>query len=260
MRSTIRRQSPLITTYIDDIRYPTIEERVSKGKEVANRIGNFVHYAGVSIFYYAMFYDQENLPNCMGGKYDCSKLLTDFPFPQYPLAIPHLKTYYLFQLGANIYKLGYQIFFLKDDPKFYEFALHHFLTTFLIGFSFLIHALKMGSFIMLFHDFSDTFFLFSRIYYELKGKSLWILIPINLCSLITWCYCRLYVLPICSLQTLYFGPHFHADWPFVNDYFSVLWLEISMLTILFLMNIIWTYLILNGLGSMYAKSLGKKNK
>ena len=262
LRRFFRDRVPFITTLIDDVKTPDLADRRVKAEDVASKAASFIHYSTATGFYYWAFLQQDNLPICMGGQSNCDSLFSGFPYPQAALAVTHLKSYYLVQYGANAYKLLYQAICKRDSKTFYEYTLHHFLTTFLIGFSYSIHALKMGSFIMLFHDASDVLFLLSRIYYELKGKKIWLMVPFNIMSIVGWVYCRLYVLPMCALRTLYFGKHFQEDYPYREEFFVVLWLEISMLTMLLFMNFVWTYLIFSSLFNLYTKKLFflKKNK
>lgn len=260
IRYFVRSKQGFFLTLIDETKYAKQEDRVLRAKDISIKVGSLIHYFSMTAFYYVAFYSQENLPICMGGSSSCDDLLKGFPNPNNPLSIPWLKTFYLFQLGTNIYKLMYQAFFNLEDKTYFEYTLHHFLTMFLIAFSYLIHALKMGSFIMLIHDISDVTFLISRIYYDFKGKKMALMIPFNVISLGGWIYARLYVLPACALNSLFFGRQWDTNYPYKKDFFAVLWLEISMLSMLFIMHIFWTALIFRSLFKMYNKEINKKDK
>ena len=54
--------------------------------------------------------------------------------------------------------------FIRQEGNYYEYILHHSLSTFLIFFSFLMNMWIVGIIVLLLTDFSDFFLIFARWY------------------------------------------------------------------------------------------------
>ncbi len=74
-----------------------------------------------------------------------------------------MKIFYLFQLGKHFSRL-FSHMFIKQEGNYYEYILHHALSTFLIVFSFLTNQWLVGIMVLLCHDVSDLFLIMARGY------------------------------------------------------------------------------------------------
>lgn len=108
---------------------------------------------------------------------------------------PYMKYYYLFQLGSHVATLFEQIFMRRDELKYYENFLHHFLAVMLIVNSYLQHEWIAGLYILLTHDCTDIVLALSRsveAFYKPKGmnfKSILVYI-LFIVTITTWIYFR----------------------------------------------------------------------
>lgn len=83
--------------------------------------------------------------------------------PNLPSATYPMKLFYLFQLGKHASRLFSHIF-IRPEGNYYEYVLHHSLSTFLIFFSYLTNQWLIGIMVLLCHDASDFFLILSRGY------------------------------------------------------------------------------------------------
>ena len=74
-----------------------------------------------------------------------------------------MKIFYCFQFGKHISRMMYHMF-IRQEGNYYEYILHHSLSTFLIFFSFLMNMWIVGIIVLLLTDFSDFFLIFARWY------------------------------------------------------------------------------------------------
>ncbi len=112
--------------------------------------------------------------------------------PALPEATTYMKIFYLVQFGKHFSRLVSHMF-IRQEGNYYEYVLHHALSTFLILFSFLTNLWLIGIMVMLCHDLSDFFLILARGY---KVKSLLILglqklLKANVASLLPLWICSL---------------------------------------------------------------------
>lgn len=137
--------------------------------------------------------DSEFLPPILFGKGDVN-LVRSEKFPALELE-PYLKTMYLVQLGTHLYSFFHQIIVRRHDKKFFEYVLHHGMALFLILFSYCSNQIKIGSIVLLTHDFSDVFIVLARGYGDFSFKNKKAVNVIYLLAFVIWSYTRLYAFP-----------------------------------------------------------------
>lgn len=86
-----------------------------------------------------------------------------------------------------------------NDPKFYEYALHHGLAFFLIWFSYMMNFTLVGIIVLLLHDPSDVILIAARAYTDFKNRILALNIIIYALAYPTWVYTRNIVFPGCVI-------------------------------------------------------------
>jgi hypothetical protein len=74
-----------------------------------------------------------------------------------------MKIFYILQFGKHISRFFSHVF-IRPEGNFYEYALHHGLSTFLILFSYLTNMWLIGIFVLIVHDASDFFLILARAY------------------------------------------------------------------------------------------------
>lgn len=97
--------------------------------------------------------------------------------------------------------------FIKQEGNYYEYILHHSLSTFLIVFSFLTNQWLIGIMVLLCHDVSDLFLIMARGYKDYKNYSRKLLKIIYVFAMISWTFGRLIVFPACCVYTSLIGPY-----------------------------------------------------
>lgn len=74
-----------------------------------------------------------------------------------------MKVFYMITFGKQFNHFITHIF-IKPVGNYYEYTLHHGVTTFLILFSYLTNTWLIGLMIMMMHDISDAWLSFARLY------------------------------------------------------------------------------------------------
>ncbi|KAG0281511.1 sphingosine N-acyltransferase lag1 [Linnemannia exigua] len=136
-------------------------------------------------------------------------LNTDHYFIGYPhYKLPGTtKAYYLVQFGFWLQ----QFYVLNTDMKrkdYMAMLIHHFITSALIGFSYIVHLTRIGNAILIVMDVSDVFLAIPKML-KYQGYT-------TICDylfglfVISWAYTRHYLFPI-IIMSLYNGPQKFLD-------------------------------------------------
>ena len=88
--------------------------------------------------------------------------------PQIPNATLEMKVFYIAQFGKHFSRFFGHVF-IRPEGNFFEYALHHGLSIFLIVFSYLTNLWYIGIFVLLIHDYSDFALIIARAYKVLIG-------------------------------------------------------------------------------------------
>ena len=83
--------------------------------------------------------------------------------PDLPEATFAMKVFYLIQGGKHLSKLISHTF-IKLEGNFYEYLSHHFVSVYLILFSYLTNQWPIGIMVLIIHDASDMVLMFARGY------------------------------------------------------------------------------------------------
>lgn len=119
------------------------------------------YYLISSIAGYMLIKDTSFFPTWLGGHGACMNII--FGAPAILEATNGMKIYYLFQFGKHFARLFIHMF-IHQEGNYYEYVLHHSLSTFLIFFSYLTNQWLIGIMVLLCHDISDLFLIFCRGY------------------------------------------------------------------------------------------------
>lgn len=105
--------------------------------------------------------DTSYYPSWLGGSGACLNQFQNAPY--LPEATNAMKLFYLFQFGKHFSRL-FSHMFIKQEGNYYEYVLHHSLSTFLIFFSYLTNQWLVGIMVLICHDLSDLFLIMARGY------------------------------------------------------------------------------------------------
>jgi hypothetical protein len=111
-----------------------------------------------------------------------------------------MKIFYGVQFGKHLGRL-FQHVFIRPEGSFYEYTLHHALSTFLIFFSFMMNFWITGIFILFIHDLSDAFLIIPRAYRDYKKINKPFLILQYVVMVVSWISCRIFMLSYCAVYT-----------------------------------------------------------
>lgn len=122
---------------------------------------SMVFYLGSAIISYNLIKDTSFFPRWLGGTGSSDSLFIECV--TLSEATYAMKIYYIVQFGKH---LGRTIshMFIRTEGNYYEYLLHHALSTFLIMFSYLTNMWLIGIMVLFCHDISDFSLLLSRFY------------------------------------------------------------------------------------------------
>lgn len=149
-----------------------------------------LYYFSITVLGYIVLRDSPVLVPELGGSGDFYNMFKGWPYLEHP---PIYKYYYLISMGYHIGQLITHIW-IDADPKkndFIEMALHHGVTVYLFGFSYMGNFI-IGGPVTFLHNWADICISWSRmwgetIYYNGLAKYSFVL------SQFVWIYSRIYV-------------------------------------------------------------------
>ena len=175
-----------------------------------------------------------------------------------------MKVFYIIQFGKHIGRFFHHVF-IRPEGNFYEYALHHGLSTFLILFSYLMNMWLIGIFVLLIHDVSDFVLILGRSYRDYKKFNRIVINTIYYIGGPIWVFCRIFLLSYCCVYS-----SLSSAYEFVvnRESYSELTFDVIlvpgifmgfMLFALEILQIFWTYYILQafievGVSSKIAKN------
>lgn len=236
---------PLVYPFISEKH--TGKEREIRTKRVVKWIFDFFYYLSFTVFGYYYFY--EYIPQIMGGPSNCAVNFRGYPYFQ---DTKWLREYYLLQLGNHLYRTIDQCIRKRNDVKFWEYFLHHFLAMVLVVHSYASHWTRPGSLVLLSHDFTDIFLSSVRAQEALKYKIPYFFPIYFFITVCTWIYMRGIVFPACIMSTaweLYFLDSYPPRARICDLFFAI------MTVFLCVMNFYWIYALSKvGLKSLFTRS------
>lgn len=161
-------------------------------------------------------------------------------YPYQPI-FPEVTKYYLVALGYQLSEAFTHVLYERERPDFYTMLLHHVVSTSLVGFSYALNFIRIGSLILFLHTVSDVFIYLCKAFVDTSAKKF-----CNLCYVflvLSFGWLRLVVFPTQIIHSTWVdslpkvGQHFdmgaYSTWCFFN----------FMLLILFFLHVYWFCLI-----------------
>eukprot|EP01107_Rhizomastix_libera_P017493 TRINITY_DN8374_c0_g1_i2.p1 TRINITY_DN8374_c0_g1~~TRINITY_DN8374_c0_g1_i2.p1 ORF type:complete len:329 (-),score=79.53 TRINITY_DN8374_c0_g1_i2:91-1077(-) len=148
---------------------------------------------------------------------------------------PDVKFYYMLQLGYTLSSLYDVLIAKKHRHDFFEMMLHHFVTIFLIVFSFFTGFTRIGTLVLLVHDPVDVFAFGARtladsIYENTLGAFAFF------CLVLSWGFFRLIAFPFSVIKTVIFDMKYISV---EHDASSCHIFFISLLSTLLVLHVYW---------------------
>lgn len=138
------------------------------------------------------------LPTWMGGEGYCTDVTRYVE--TFDESSQAMKIFYVLQFGKHLGRF-FQHLFIRSEGNFYEYALHHGLSTFLIFFSYLMNMWIIGIFVLFIHDLSDFFLILGRGYRDFKYLNKTILKIVYITGGSSWILCRVFLLSVCCVYS-----------------------------------------------------------
>ncbi len=184
--------------YVNDIKYPTEEQKLKKAYTIVKWAFSLFYYAISSIAAFLIVLPTTFMPTWMGGDGYCTDVTRYVS--SFDEANQVMKVFYIIQFGKHLGRF-FQHVFIRTEGNFYEYALHHGLSTFLIFFSYLTNQWIIGIFVLLIHDVSDFFLILARAYREYKYVNKIVLNIFYVLAMTSWLFCRVFLLSACCVYS-----------------------------------------------------------
>jgi len=200
------------------------DDRAARVNRFSTVLFKFFYFTSITVWGWMVLADQPWTPSILLGRGNVGDTWHKYPFNHVSWAV---KRYYLIQLGYHIHDLLFHCFWAERRNDFLEMLLHHVITLFLVGLSYIMNYLKIGTLVMLLHDMSDVFVYASKALVDTKYVVLTLIAYLGL--LIFWAFGRLYVYPFWVLHNAWYEgyPLIHgAAYFFFPAVFSLLALHV----------------------------------
>lgn len=142
------------------------------------------------------------MPSIFGGKGECGGILSNYP--NYPSddSRNFVLFYHLVQFGSHCFSLlDLVVLRRKEEQKFFEYTLHHFMAAGLIFYSGIFNFIYVSALVLVIHDMGDIIIAGGRAYADMKFKSKYVLYSIMVIALIIWIGTRIIIFPSCIIYT-----------------------------------------------------------
>lgn len=210
--------------------------RLAKTQKSCDHFYKGFYFILATVWGYFIMKDTNFLPPSLLGKGNLSHCYDNYPVVSWPSG---LKVYYLATMGYHLHMLLHLLF---DEVRhdYMEMMLHHLVTLFLYGFSYLTNMTLPGAVIMYLHDIADIFTQYVRCFCETTFETVTLISVLGMTT--TWFWTRILVFPVVIYQTgLGVGDIFHG-----KNFLALRFLSIH-LCILFVLHIYWFGLLLRAL-------------
>jgi hypothetical protein len=152
----------------------------------------------MSVFGYVILLPTSYMPVWLGGSGDCTDCIRYInSFDEATFA---MELFYGIQFGKHFGRFFMHVF-IRPEGNFYEYTLHHAISTFLIFFSYMMNFRMIGIFLLMIHDISDVLLILPRTYRDYRAFNKTILLFLIFLMAVTWIPCRIFILSYCAVLT-----------------------------------------------------------
>ena len=147
--------------YITESRYIDPVLRKKRCYTLVKWAYSILYYIISSIWGYKIMIGTTLMPTWLGGHGNL--FIMNSELPHVPSATFEMKVFYILQAGKHFSRFFSHVF-IRQEGNFFEYALHHGLSCFLILFSYLTNQWTIGVLVLLLHDYSDFALITARMY------------------------------------------------------------------------------------------------
>ena len=127
--------------------------RLAKTQKSCDHFYKGFYFVIATVWGYIVMKDSNFLPTSLLGVGDFRRAFDNYPQVSWPRG---LKGYYLGTMGYHLHMLLHHVMdHVRHD--YVEMMLHHIVTMFLYGFSFMMNMTLAGAVVMYLHDIADVF-------------------------------------------------------------------------------------------------------
>ena len=152
---------------------------------------SLIYYIVTSAAAYWILVQTSAMPAWLGGHGDPMNFFRHCP--TIPEATQAMHILYTCQFGKNFSRFFGHVF-IRQQGSFYEYTLHHALSTILIIFSYLTNFWLIGIMLLLLHDITDCTLICGRGYREKKNLNKYVLHFFYTLGFLNWIFWRVFVL------------------------------------------------------------------
>lgn len=175
------------------------------------------YYIVMTTWCFALLREESWLPSVLGGRGATQHCWTDgYPFQG---VSPGLRNFYLTSIGFAVSDIV-MLLMEPRKPDFGEMFLHHVLACSLIGFSYMLNYVRIGSLILLLHHAVDVFIHASKAFVDTSNKRVVAMSYFGL--VLTYAWLRIYVYPVIIMRSAWMesvpeagGDHIYG-WGYFN--------------------------------------------
>lgn len=151
----------VMKNYIREDRYLEPEARSRRVHTLSRWIYSIWYYFTSAVIAYFLIRDTSGMPTWLGGSGQCVNNFVNIP--NMVEETFGMKMYYMISFGKHLNHFVTHTF-IKSEGNYYEYVLHHGVSTFLIMFSYLTNLWQIGIMILMIHDWSDCWLAIARLY------------------------------------------------------------------------------------------------
>ena len=220
---------------------------------------SLVWYTFATLYGYFLLKGHEYLPEQFLGSCSCSQVFEQWPYYK---TDGNVRTFYMVMLAHHFYSLVELYWSARRRPDTAEMFLHHIATVSLMLFSYYQNHIPAGLSLLVAHNVGDIMLNFCRIARDLRlAVSLYTEALVVITMFLSWFVPRVWLIGTCIVPASvnYLNKQ---DWPendlrlfFFEKYHGALTLQVSMVVIIVVLNVHWSFIILS---LMYNKVVNKK--
>jgi ceramide synthetase len=155
-----------------------------------------MYYALMTMWCYTLLREEPWLPTALGGRGATRSCWTDgYPFQA---ASSGLRRCYLASIGVTVCDIA-MLLMESRKPDFWEMLLHHVVTCSLVGYSYMLNYVRIGSLVLLLHHATDVFIHASKAFVDTPNKR--IVASSYFGLVLTYAYLRVYVYPVSIMRS-----------------------------------------------------------
>lgn len=231
-----------------------------KKDKVTKEFISFLWYVFITIYGNIALYNHSYIPTYLNGSSTCEDLTLDYARKS---GDPVINKYYMIETAHHMFSLLHHLFVAKRTQDFSEMSLHHFCAMAAIIFSYYTNQVPFGATILLAHDYGDIFLNLGKFLKDTKvvpQKISFIVDIVFVNIFVWWFFPRVVFISACVLPAGVYYRHFNhtfdPELTALRDSKALVdALQIFMVFVIMLLNLWWSWVILNiGLQRLKAKN------